>query len=74
MDVYLRLAEKSIVFECRYSRSILLTEGYTIEKSENPTSRGNLGYSLSVTADFLGRNTDVSINRIHSLNSVSSCL
>ena len=70
MGVYLRLAEESIVFECRYSRSLLLTEGYTIEQSENATSRGNLGYSLSVTADLLGRNTDVSINRNHSLNQI----
>ena len=70
MAVYFRLAEKSIVFECRYSRNFLLTEGYTIEESENATSRGNLGYSLSVTADLLGRNTDVSINRNHSLNQI----
>ena len=70
MAIYLRLAEKSITFECRYSRSVLLTEGYTIEESENASSRGNLGYSLSVTADLLGRNTNVSINRNHSLNQI----
>ena len=70
MAVYLRLAEKSITFECRYSRSVLLTEGYTIEESENASSRGNLDYTLSVTADLLGRNTNVSINRNHSLSQI----
>ena len=67
-----RLAEKSIVFECRYSRSVSLTEGYTIEESESPTSnRGDLSYSLSVTADLLGKNTAVSITRNHVLNQIA---
>ena len=70
MVIYLRLAEKSITFECRYSRSLLLTEEYTIDESENASSRGNLGYSLSVTADLLGRNTDVSITPNHGLDKI----
>ena len=66
----LRLAEDSIAFECRYSKSLSLSEGYTIEESENATNRGDLSYSLSVTADLLGKNTEMSITRNHNVNQI----
>ena len=51
-------------------QSLSLSEGYTIEESENATNRGDLSYSLSVTADLLGKNTDVSITRNHNVNQI----
>ena len=74
------LSEESIAFECRFARKFSVSlEGYTIEKSDSPavgrptSNRGptSLGYSLSVTADHLGRNTDISISRNHILNQIA---
>ena len=74
------MSEESIAFECRFARKFSVSlEGYTIKKSDSPASgrptsnRGptSLGYTLSVTADHLGRNTDISINRNHILNQIA---
>lgn len=66
------MAAESITLSCRYSRMVNLSEGYTIQDTENESDgRGDLSYSMSLTADSLGRNLDLSITKNHNLNQLS---
>ena len=68
----LRLGNESINFQCRYARSVALNQGYTIEQSEDTKfNTGVLGYTMSVTADLVGRNTNLSITHNHNLNQIA---
>ena len=70
-----RLAAESIDFQCRYARSVALNQGYTINDSDdtaiNTDVTNILGYSMSVTADLVGRNTNLSITRSHTLSQIA---
>ena len=70
-----RLAAESINFQCRYARTVALNQGYTINDSEDTTINTDvtniLGYSMSVTADLVGQNTNLSIKRTHTLGQIA---
>ena len=55
-------AEDSVVFQCRYARSINVDESMTIDPDSQPeVGRGDLTYSMAITAGTLGGTTTVQI-------------
>ena len=72
---FFRLGDESIKFQCRYARSVVLNQEYSIDDSDSDTAFnpvvGVLGYSMSVTADLVGRNTHLSISHNHYLNQIA---
>ena len=60
-------AEDSVVFQCRYARSINVDESMTIDPDTQPeVGRGDLTYAMAITAGTLGGTTTVQITPNHS--------
>ena len=60
-------AEDSVVFQCRYARTISVVESMTIDPDAQPeVGRGDLTYSMTITAGELGGTTTVEITPNHS--------
>ena len=60
-------AEDSVVFQCRYARTISVVESMTIDPDAQPeVGRGDLTYSMAITAGALGGTTSVQITPNHS--------
>ena len=61
----LSFAEDSVVFQCRYSRSINVDDQMTVESIQPEIGRGDLTYSMEITAGALGGTTTVQITPNH---------
>ena len=60
-------AEDFVVFQCRYARSINVDESIAIDPDAQPeVGRGDLTYSMTITAGELGGTTTVEITPNHS--------
>ena len=64
--MFLSFAEDSVVFQCRYSRSINVDDQITVESPQPEVGRGDLTYSMAITAGALGGTTRVQITPNHS--------
>ena len=63
-------AENSIVFQCKYSRTVSVSDTMTVEsQDESVVGTGDLTYSMAVTVGQLGGNTQVQITPNHSFGS-----
>ena len=60
-------AEDNVVFQCRYARAINVDESMIIDPDTQPeVGRGDLTYSMAITAGALGGTTTVQITPNHS--------
>ena len=55
-----------MVFQCRYSRSINVDDQMTVESPQPEVGRGDLTYTMAITAGALGGTTRVEITPNHS--------
>ena len=61
------IAEDNVVFQCRYARAINVDESMIIDPDTQPeVGRGDLTYSMAITAGALGGTTRVEITPNHS--------
>ena len=59
-------AEDNVVFQCRYSRAISVDDSMIIDPDTQPEiGRGDLTYSMAITAGALGGTTTVQITPNH---------
>jgi len=58
-------AESSVIFQCRYSRSINVDDQMTVESLQPEVGRGDLTYSMDITAGALGGTTTDQITPNH---------
>ena len=64
--MFFSFAEDSVVFQCRYARSINVDEVMTIDLDIQPeVGRGDLTYSMAIAAGALGGTTTVQITPNH---------
>ena len=70
---FFSFAEDSILFQCRYSRTVSVDDGMTVEllSSDPVVGTGDINYSLSLTVGSLGGDTQVSITRNHHLDQIT---
>ena len=69
----LSFAEDSVVFQCRYSRSINVDDQMTVESPTQPeVGRGDLTYTMAITAGALGGTTRVQITPNHNFGEVGA--
>ena len=61
----LSFAENLVAFQCRYSRSINVDDQMTVESLQPEVGRGDLTYSMDITAGALGGTTRVQITPNH---------
>ena len=60
-------AEDSVVFQCRYARAINVDESMTVDlDTQTEVGRGDLTYTMAITAGVLGGTTTVEITPNHS--------
>jgi len=65
----LNFAENSVVFQCRYDRSINVDESMTIDPDAQPeVGRGDLTYSMTITSGAVGGTTTVQITPNHNFS------
>ena len=64
--MFFSFAEDSVVFQCRYARSINVDEVMSIDPDVQPeVGRGDLTYAMAITAGALGGTTTVQISPNH---------
>ena len=69
-NLFHSFAENSIVFQCKYSRTVAVDDTMTVESQDEPVvGTGDLTYSMDVTVGALGGNTQVEITPNHSFGS-----
>ena len=74
-SIYFSFAEDSVVFQCRYSRVVNVDESMTIDLDVQPeVGRGDLTYSMAITAGALGGTTTVEITPNHNFGEVGARL
>ena len=65
--MFFSFAEDSVVFQCRYARAIDVDQSMTIDPDAQPeVGRGDLTYTMAITAGALGGTTSVQITPNHS--------
>ena len=65
-NITFSFAEDNVVFQCRYARAIEVDESMTIDPDTQPeVGRGDLTYSMAITAGALGGTTTVQITPNH---------
>ena len=65
--MFFSFAEDSVVFQCRYARAINVDESMIIDPDTQPeVGRGDLTYTMAITAGALGGTTSVQITPNHS--------
>ena len=68
-NLFHSFAENSIVFQCKYSRTVAVDDTMTVSQDEPVVGTGDLTYSMDVTVGALGGNTQVEITPNHSFGS-----
>ena len=75
-NISFRFSEDSILFQCRYSRSVSISSEFTVSpSSDDPiTGHGDLTYSMNVDAGSLGGNSVVTISPNHKISGIGARL
>ena len=64
--------EDSILFQCKYARSVSVDHGITIQETPDAVvSTGDLTYTMAVTVGELGGNTEVRITPNHGFDQLA---
>ena len=64
--------EDSILFQCKYARSVSVDHGITIQETpEAVVNTGDLTYTMAVTVGELGGNTEVRITPNHGFDQLA---
>ena len=68
---WIRFAEDSIEFQCRYARTVSAESVVSVSDFEQPLAGvGSLDYSMDVQAGSLGGTTNVNISANHNFDTV----
>ena len=66
-------AEDSVVFQCKYARTVSATSQMTVDgtSTEPITGEGDLTYRMEIEAGALGGDTEITISPNHNISGIS---